>query len=264
MGRTWKSALPYADGRADFHVRPDRLKPMRTLIRFVLSSLLLASSCATRAAETSQTLRKDVQNHNERIRSLLETKEYAKVQKETERLRDDLKALAGHGSELGEWRMKKVAVATQESLNLITNLRQSAADTDPVAAKASYKKLQLPLRTIERAFAAPSDPGETAGPDQLRKDILNHNRQLENFVRSQKFDGVNDEVEELENDLDALVEQIKTEMEAIKTQAEDLQRQARQGKGGDADAAYKNLQRAINASWALRVSTQDSGGGNKP
>lgn len=238
---------------------------MRTTVRFVFFSLLLASACATRAAETSPTLRKDVQNHNERIRSLLETKDYARLQKESDRLRDDLKALAEHGGELGKLRVKKVSVATQEALNLLASLQHNAADADPVAAKASYKKLQLPLRTIERAFAAPSDAGETDGPDQLRQDILNHTRKLDVLVRGQKFAGVNDEVEELENDLDALLEQMKTEIEAIKTQAEDLQREARQAKGGSADAACQNLQTAINAAAALRLSNPGSAGGvNKP
>ena len=109
--------------------------------------------------------------------------------------------------------------------------------------------------------------GETAGPDQLRQDILNHHRKLESLVRSQKFAGVNDEVEDLENDLDALLEQIKTEIEAIKTQAEDLQREARQGnKGGNAEAACQNLQTAIKGAAGLRLypPTAASGGAAKP
>src|SRR5438034_5279659 len=53
LGGTWKSALPCAGGRADFHVRPDggfpyrpRRRPWRKIILGLVVALLALPACA--------------------------------------------------------------------------------------------------------------------------------------------------------------------------------------------------------------------------
>jgi len=234
---------------------------MKTLLALQLGlSGLLLMIFSSMGAESSEKLKQDIKNHNQKINLLISDNQFDKLQAQAETLRDDIRALAENASQLQERRRARVKASSAEAISLLRALEENAAALDPVAARANYKKLQLPLTALDRAFSAvytgagkAADSQDGAEITQLRKDIQTHTRKLNALMQELKPEQVAEEIEELQNDLDAFLAEIKTEVEAIKESAEELERNSRRGNQTEARASYKKLQTAIQSSLALQA-----------